>query len=92
MQAESDDDDVDQTLAAGRVPAAIITTPLHKLARRPAVNPAEASNLRMTYCIEDVPPHVDVSGARDFVAVQDNWDDMLSQVKDTHSPLFWNFF
>ena len=35
---------------------------------------------------------MDVSAARDFVAVQDKWDDMLLACKRTYSPQFWKFF
>lgn len=72
------------------VSAAAVPTPLHELARREPYNSAEAMLLRSAYCVSDV--DVDVSGAKDFLAIQDKWEDMLQTCKLRFSPVFWKFF
>ena len=65
-------------------------TPLHELSRREPFNNARALTQRSAYCIGDV--DVDVSGARNVVAIQDKWDEMLVTCKERFSDVFWKFF
>lgn len=75
------------------ITVATLPTPLHELARREPFNSAEARLLRSAYCISDVDVElVDVSRARDFLAIQDKWDEMLQTCRGLFSPEFWKFF
>ena len=71
--------------------AAIAPTPLHELARRECFDHARALNMRTGYCIESVDMEL-AAGARNFVPIQDTWDDMLRTCADRYSDVFWKFF
>ena len=89
-QEESSDGSVD--MGVPLINVAVLPTPLPELSRRTPFNRSEALLLRDTYCISDVDVSVDVRGARDFVAIQDKWDEMLRTCKNQFSPVFWRFF
>ena len=87
--AEEESDDS----ASGGVPlitTPIVPTPLDQLSRREPFSAARTLALRSAYCINAV--DVDVSGARDYIAIQDKWDDMLRSCAQRFSPVFWQFF
>ena len=90
---DTDEDDGADT-GAFEVPlitAAVIPTPLHELSRRKSFNCARTLRRRWAYCIE-YDAHVDVTGAKNFVAIQDKWEEMLLQCKERYSDVFWKFF
>ena len=73
----------------------LITTPvaataLQELSRRESFDPARALAARSAYVIES--SEVDVTGARNFVPIQDKWDHMLECCRLRYSPAFWTFF
>ena len=65
-------------------------TPLHELSRREAFDSARALTLRSAYCIE--PEDVDITGARNFVPIQNKWDEMLESCRERYADVFWKFF
>lgn len=84
--AASDTDDFEVPL----ITTAVTPTPLHELSRREPFNCARALTQRSAYCIEY--EDVDVTGARNFVAIQDKWEEILSCCKERYSDVFWKFF
>ena len=64
----------------------VSATPLHELSRRESFDPARALAARSAYLIES--SEVDVTGARNFVSIQDKWDRMLECCRLRYSPAF----
>ena len=73
------------------ITAPVTRTPLHELSRREPFNAARILAQRSGYYIEPL-VDVDVTGARDFIAIQDKWDEMLQFCKQRYSAAFWKFF
>lgn len=87
----SDDCESVPLIAAAIRPLERVTrTPLHELARREPYNVGQAFLERCGYCIESVDHGV--TDARNFVHLQDKWNEMLCTVKNAYSPEFWKFF
>lgn len=72
------------------ITVAAYPTPLHELSRREPFNCAQTLTQRSAYCIGSV--DVDTTGARNFVAIQDKWEEMLQFCKQRYSATFWTFF
>ena len=89
---DTDDDSSGVPLIPPLIQAPIQPTPLLQLSRRRPFDQARALALRCGYCIESVDEHL-TRRARNFLPIQDKWDDMLQQrCKDQYSEEFWKFF
>ena len=75
------------------IQAPIVPTSLSELSRREPFDQGRALTMRSGYCIESAEDHLsDPNGKRNFVAIQDKWDEMLSQCKHKYSGDFWKYF
>ena len=69
----------------------LLPTPLHELSRREPFSRTEALAQRSAYCIRAVDV-VDVNRCRNFVPIQDRWDEMMQFCRNSFSGVFWKFF
>ena len=77
------------------IQTAITPAPLFELSRRRPFDQAREKVLRCGYCIESVEDDYLTNlteRPRNFVAIQDKWDDMLARCRDQYSGEFWKFF
>ena len=69
----------------------LLSTPLHELSRREPFSRTEALAQRSAYCIRAVDV-IDVNGCRNFVPIQDRWDEMMQFCRNSFSGVFWKIF
>lgn len=71
-----------------RIP--LTPSPIHELSRRAPVDPLQSMRMRSAYCIGSVQELP--RGVRNFVPIQENWDQLLVRCRERFDDEFWKFF
>ena len=71
-----------------RIP--LTPSPIHELSRRAPVDPLQNMRMRAAYCIESGQEFP--RGVRNFVPIQENWDQLLVRCRQRFDDEFWKFF